>query len=123
MSQPSLFSDVVETFIKLEANHTEKPMISILDETSHHHIQITGPSTLPTAAFLMFCVGKFQPGTFYAESTKAGPGDQEAVARGNKDWPSKRFAQCLARDSCPAKWSPLCVSGSSGFQCFLPDPQ
>lgn len=59
-------SDVVEMFIKPEVNCTEKLMTSILDETAHHHIQIIRPPTLPAAAFLMFCAGKFQPGTSYA---------------------------------------------------------
>lgn len=38
MSQPSLFSDAAGMLIKLEVNCTEKPTISILEETSHHHI-------------------------------------------------------------------------------------
>lgn len=75
--------DVVEMFIKLQVNCTEKLMTSILDETAHHHSQRNGPPPLPAAAFPMFCVGKFQPGTSYAGSAKAAQGDREAVAGGN----------------------------------------
>lgn len=92
--------DVVEMFIKLQVNRTEKLMTSILDETAHHHIQIIGPPTLPAAAFLTFCVGKFQPGTSYVESAKAAQGDREAVAGGNEQALPKLFTQCLAHDSC-----------------------
>ena len=63
-------------FIKLEVNCTENSTIPILGETSHLHIQIIGPLT-PHAAL---AVGKFQPGAPYVESSKAGKGDEEAVA-------------------------------------------
>lgn len=102
-------SDVVEVFIKVEVNYTEKLMTSILDETAHHHIQIIGPPTLPAAAFLMFRVGKFQPGPSYAESTKAAQGDPEAVAGGNQQAPPSSSPRPWPMTAASKVISPLCV--------------
>ena len=60
--------NTVEMFVKLEVNCTGNSTIPILDETSHHLIQIIEPLT-PWAAS---AVGRFQPGAPYAESSKAG---------------------------------------------------
>lgn len=54
-------------------------MLSIIhfNETSHHHIQMSGPPTLP-AAFLCFSpvlCGEFQPGPVCGETASAGKGD------------------------------------------------
>lgn len=53
-------------FIKLEVNCTGNSTIPILDEISHHLIQIIKALT-PQAA-----VGRFQPGAPYVESSKGG---------------------------------------------------
>lgn len=102
-------SDVVEMFIKLEVNCTEKLMTSILDETAHHRIQIIGPPTLPTVAFLMFCVGKFQPGTSYTESAKAAQGHQEAVAGGNEQAPPSASPSAWPMTAASNVISPVCL--------------
>lgn len=89
--------NTMEMFIKLEVTCTENSTIPILDETSHHHIQIIGPLT-PRAAP---AVGRFPPGAPYVESSKAGKRDEEDVAGQNKPRQPKLPAQCLAHGGWP----------------------
>lgn len=67
-----MFTDTVDMLIKLEVNCTAKPMIPLLEQTSHHHIQIIGPPTPPIAIVLVFCMGQFQPGSHVEERANAG---------------------------------------------------
>lgn len=99
-------------FIKLEVNCTGNSTIPILDETSHHLIQIIKALT-PQAAP---AVGRFQPGAPYVESSKGG----KMMKRLLQDEISTR-----SQSSLPSAWpmaSATHISSSHSFHVISVSP-